>query len=233
MYTFLVWFSDTQTIYYATFLKTKGKDYIDIIICYCYRGRRSCRPVADKCREGWKGKMKLRFVKFLTSRENEIEKKEEEGPTLHALLSSQLGRGQSHLSRSYLLLPPSFTISLHPAQLPRTLRRPAPPPPRTGRAIFSSYPLSSCSASPFLLHKITEATERGGRGTQLADPAVLLNDNMRVPSSPHPCPRWPACSPPFSLSPVSRCGPSTSSEAIGKQSPKIRFPVPSPSLTNK
>ena len=27
---------------------------------------------------GWEGKMKLRFVKFLTSRENEIRKKEEE-----------------------------------------------------------------------------------------------------------------------------------------------------------
>ena len=39
MYTFLVWFSDAQTIYSvlrriacATFLKTKGKDYEDISI---------------------------------------------------------------------------------------------------------------------------------------------------------------------------------------------------------
>ena len=32
MYTFLVWFSDAQTIYYATFLKTKEKRYGDISI---------------------------------------------------------------------------------------------------------------------------------------------------------------------------------------------------------
>ena len=53
-------------------------------------------------------------------------------------------------------------------------------------------------------------------------------------SSPHPCPsRWPACPPPFLLSPVSRCGPSTSSEAIGKQRPEMNYPVSSPSLMNK
>ena len=32
MYTFLVWFSDAQTIYCATFLKTKGKRYGNISI---------------------------------------------------------------------------------------------------------------------------------------------------------------------------------------------------------
>ena len=130
--------------------------------------------------------------------------------------------------------PPSIPLSPPPPPPARILRRPASPPPRAGRAIFSSYPLSSCSASPFLFHKITEATERGGRGTQPAGPAVLSNDSMRAPSSPHPCPsRWPACSPPFSLSPVSKCGSSTSSEAIGKQRPKMNYPVSLPSLTNK
>ena len=176
--------------------------------------------------------MKLRFVKFFTSRENEIEKKEEGGPTLHALLSPARPRPESPL------LPPFFSViplssSTRPTNL-LFLRRPASPPPRAGRAIFSSYLRPSCSASPFLLHKITEAEERGGRGTQPAGPAVLSNDSMRAPSSPHPCPsRWPACPPPFSLSPVSRCGPSTSSEAIGKQRPKMNYPVSSPSLTNK
>ena len=46
-----------------------------------------------------------------------------------------------------------------------------------------SYPSSSCSASPFLLHKITEATERAAvtqRGTQPAGPASRL----RAPGSP-------------------------------------------------
>ena len=57
-------------------------------------------------------------------------------------------------SRSYLLLPPSFTISLHPVPPPCTLRRPASPPPRAGRAIFSSYPLPSCSAFPFFFIKL-------------------------------------------------------------------------------
>ena len=98
--------------------------------------------------------MKLRFVKFLTSRENEIEKKEEGGPTLHALLSSQLGCGQSHLSRSYLLLPPSFFSLLHPASPARTLRRPAPPPPRAGRAIFSSYFRPAVPLLPFFFIKL-------------------------------------------------------------------------------
>ena len=71
------------------------------------------------------------------------------------------------------------------------------------------------------------------RGIQLADPAS-----------------WPSCSgaqlarrpvlsrgrlvpPPFSFSSVSKCGPSTSSETIEKQRPKMRFPVSFPSLMNK
>ena len=149
-------------------------------------------------------------------------------PTIACLAATRPVRSQS-LYFAFLLLP-SFH-SPPPAPPACVLRRPVSPPPRAGRAIFSSYPLSSCSASPFLFHKITEATERGGRGTQLADPAVLSNDSMRAPSSPHPCPsRWPACSPP---SPVSRRGSSTSSEAIGKQRPKMNYPVSFPSLTNK
>ena len=52
MYTFLVWFSDAQTIYYATFLKTKGKGYGDISIAIVPGGGWSCRPVAGKYRGG-------------------------------------------------------------------------------------------------------------------------------------------------------------------------------------
>ena len=173
--------------------------------------------------------MKLRFVKFLTSRENEIEKKEEEA-TITYFATTQLGRGQSHRSRP----PPSIPLFLPPPR-PTT---PHPPPP--------SFPSATCRESnilqlslpavlllPSLFHKITEA-EESGRGTQPAGPAVLSNDSMRAPSSPHPCSsRWPACPPPFSLSPASRCGPSTSSEAIGKQRPKMNYPVSFPSLPNK
>ena len=50
MYTFLVWFSDAQTIYYATFLKTKGKRYGNISIATATGVGESCRPVAGKCR---------------------------------------------------------------------------------------------------------------------------------------------------------------------------------------
>ena len=104
--------------------------------------------------------MKLRFVKFFTSRENEIEKKEggEEGVGLPS-------RALSSLSQSPLPLP-SLTITsvLSPSTQPTSPHRPAPAcrPPRVGRAIFSSYLLPSCSASSFLIHKITEAEERGG-----------------------------------------------------------------------
>ena len=50
MYTFLVWFPDAQIIYYAAFLKTKGKRSGDISIATATGGRRSRRPVAGKCR---------------------------------------------------------------------------------------------------------------------------------------------------------------------------------------
>ena len=112
--------------------------------------------------------MKLRFVKFLTSRENEIEKKEEGGSstTIARSAITQPGRGQS---LCYILLLPSSFYSL-PPPIP-TSPHPPPPtclPPRNGRVRLSSYLLPSCSASPFLLHKIPEAVERGGRGIQLA-----------------------------------------------------------------
>ena len=136
-----------------------------------------------------------------------------------------------------LSLPPPFIISLSPST---QLHQSAPSAAQlalrhgSGEQCLPAIPPPAVPLLPFLFHKITEATERGGRGTQLADPAVLSNDSMRAPSSPHPCPsRWPACPPPFSLSPVSRCGPSISSEAIGKQRPKMNYPVSSPSLTNK
>ena len=122
--------------------------------------------------------MKLRFVKFFTSRGNEIEKKEEEALPSRAPLSPSQAAARTPLPRSR----PSHIIPLflHPAHQPTSSRRPAHPPPRVGRAIFSSYPLSSCFASPFLLHKLLKRQSVEGRtvaGAQLADPAVLPNDN--------------------------------------------------------
>ena len=70
---------------------------------------------------GWEGKMKLRFVKFLTSRGNEIEKREDNDGTIVSAIIPP-GRGQSLPSVS--LLPPSFPLS--PPPVPPL----APPPPQ-------------------------------------------------------------------------------------------------------
>ena len=74
---------------YATFLKTKRKDYGDIIIAIATGVGGPAVPWRANAGVGWEGKMKLCFVKFLTSRENEIEKKEEEeeGLKLQCLFS--------------------------------------------------------------------------------------------------------------------------------------------------
>ena len=141
--------------------------------------------------------MKLRFVKFLTSRENEIEK-EEEGGYHHVLRYPHLGRGQSHLSCSR---PPPFIISVlfsPPVPPACFLRRPASPPPRVGRAIFSSYPSPSCLASPFLLHKLLKeqsvAAVVPSQPVQLSYPTIACGAQLARRSAPS---RWPACSPPF------------------------------------
>ena len=130
--------------------------------------------------------MKLRFVKFFTSRENEIEKKEGGGgrsPAITRSTTSQLARNHSPA--------PALPFSLHhfilsPSTQPRqptSSVAPACRPPRVGRAIFSSYLLPSCSASSFLIHKITEATERGG--CHVAErPACRPSCSVRAPSSP-------------------------------------------------
>ena len=174
--------------------------------------------------------MKLRFVKFLTSRGNEIEKKKE-GMKLQCLPSF----GQATTTAPALaLLPPSFhSLPTRPTNLP-------PPPPqlplRHGSGEQYSPAISpSCSAPPFLLYKLPK--RKSGREEQLllfwpAGPASLPSYRGAQLAALMPS-RWPACSPPFSLSPVSRCGSSTSSEAIGKQRPRMRFPVSFPPLTNK
>lgn len=102
--------------------------------------------------------MKLRLVKFFTSRGNEIEKKEDED--CHCVLSPP-ARPRPELPLP-LLLPSSFrSLFLHPAPPARI-----PSLQLVGRHVSgssrSSYPRPNCSASPFLLHKITEAEERDG-----------------------------------------------------------------------
>ena len=144
--------------------------------------------------------MKLRFVKFLTSRENEIEEKEKED--CHCVFYRHPARPRPEPMR-YLLLPSSFPSSLPP---------PSPTSPLLHHSSFSSatgresntlqLSLPSCSASPFLLHKITETAERGEKNragaslpTQLSYPTIT----RQAPSSPpplllHPI-GWPSSTP--------------------------------------
>lgn len=150
--------------------------------------------------------MKLRFVKFFTSRENEIEKKEEGGGALpsRALLSTARPQPETTPRSAPALLHHHFhSSSLHPTHQPAS-HRPACRPPRAGRAIFSSYLLLNYSAPPFLLHKITEAEERGGCRVAehlLADPASRPSCSGR-PARPQACPsRYHACPPRLHLLP--------------------------------
>lgn len=178
--------------------------------------------------------MKLRLVKFLTSRENEIEKKEE--------------GGKEH--RHYLLC-------RHPAR-PRPEPAPAPPlpfiisvlssstqphQPASLRSSFSSATNRESDASSYLspavsllpsffikLPKQKSVEGRTVAGAQLADPAVLSNDNRARParrtlaSSSN---RWPQ------LLSGSNGILSVAGGAIGKQSMKMNYPVSSPSSLNK
>ena len=145
---------------------------------------------------------------------------------------SPLGRSQSHLYRS--LLPPSF-------------HSPPPPQPHHPASSAAQLPLRHVSGEQYspaisspavpllpsffikLPKQQSVAVVVPSQPTQLSYPTIACGAQL---AAPLPLP-VAACPPPFSLSPVSRCGPSTSSEAIGKQRPKTRFPVPSPSLTNK
>ena len=92
--------------------------------------------------------MKLRLVKFLTSRENEIEKKEEGGrsTTIMRSASTQPGRGLGHSPAPF-----SLSSSLHLSILSFLFLRPARnlPPQLVGRHV----PPSSCSSylSPAVL----------------------------------------------------------------------------------
>ena len=174
--------------------------------------------------------MKLRFVKFLTSRENEIEEQEDvDEITVSTIPGPAAPRA----------CPPSSSSHHHPALFPSLPSCPstasACPPPRVGRAMSSSYPLPSHPASPFLLHKIPEATERGGkdRGVVPSLPAQLFYSTItrRAPSSPA------TLAPSSNRVAAARPGPndifSAAEGTIGKQRPGMNYPISSPSLTNK
>lgn len=137
--------------------------------------------------------MKLRFVKFLTSLENEIEKKEggeEEGPPLRVLPSPPAGRAQSSpRSHFCFLFLSSFPHSFPPQpHQPTSSVAPACRPPRVGRAIFPSYPSPAVLLLPSFFIKLPKQKSVAvvtWRGTQLAGPAVACVCPAR-PQAPPP-----------------------------------------------
>ena len=180
--------------------------------------------------------MKLRFVKIFTSRENEIEKKEEGGKRTNiAFLATTPARPRPE---------PLFRSRHHPAIIPTLFsstqsHQPTPSVAHlsaaTGReSNILQLSFSSCSASPFLLHKITEAAERGekNRGgaptlpTQLSYSTITGRAQLAAPLLLHPI-GWPR------LLSGSNGILSVAGGAIGKQSMKMNYPVSSSSLMNK
>lgn len=131
----------------------------------------------------------------------------------------------------------SHSLSLHPVPPALIL----PPRPSLSAATCRESNILRLSlfqlfCFSLLLHKLPKQKSVAGiawRSTsllaQLVGPAVA-NAQLARRSAPSRCHACPPSSPP---SPSSRCALSTSSEAIGKQRPKMRFPVSSPSLTNK
>lgn len=153
--------------------------------------------------------MKLRFVKFLTSRENEIEKKEEGGRStaLACSVIPQPGRGRSSRFR---LSPPSLhyfhPLSLHPA-LPA---RDSPPQLAlrhgSGEQDSPATPPPAVLLLPSFFIKLPKQKSVEGRtvaGAQLAGPAVTGRAQLAAPLHPHSI-GWPAASLRFQWHPL--CG---------------------------
>lgn len=158
-------------------------------------------------------------------------RRKEDGNCHCVLYHPQLGRDQSLCFASSLhhfrSLPPPSSTSQHPIA-----------PSLSAATCLESNILQlsrpSCFASPFLLHKIPEATERGGKDrggapslpTQLSYLTITRRAQLAAPLSLHLIGR------PRLLF-GSNGSPSVADGAIGKQRPKMRFPVSFPSLMNK
>ena len=127
--------------------------------------------------------MKLHFVKFLTSRENEIEKKEGggRGLKLQCLFSPGQAAARLPLSPSFLHRSP-FPPPVPPA---RILRHPASPPPRVRRAIFSSYPSPAVLLLSFFFIKLPKrksvADVVPSQPVQLSYPTIACGAQLAAP----------------------------------------------------
>ena len=146
-------------------------------------------------------------------------------------LWNSAGRGQSVASLRLLPHHSTFSPSTHPHQ-------PAPSAPQLALRHGPEEQYSPAILAPAVLllpfffiklPKQQNVAPVAWRGIQLAGPAVA---GAQLARRPMPS-RWPACLPPSSLSPASRCGLSAAGGAIGKQRPKMRSPVSSSLLMNK
>lgn len=88
-----------------------------------------------------------------------------------------------------------------------------------------SYSHSGCFVFPSFFIKLPK--QKSGRPLRSVVPSLPA----QLARGPAPF-RWLVCPLPTPLSPVSRCGPSAAGGAIGKQRPKMRFPVSFSLLTN-
>lgn len=149
-------------------------------------------------------------------------------------LWNRVGRGQSVTSLHSALSIPAFSPHhsiLSPSTQPHHLLRSSLSAATCRQAVAPAILAPAVFLLPFLLHKITGAAERGSCVVpsllaQLVGPAVAGAQLARRPVAA--CP-----SPFFSLSPGPNGGPFAAGGAIGKQRPKMRFPVSFSSLTNK
>lgn len=127
--------------------------------------------------------MKLRFMKFLTSRENEIgEQEDDDGTTVSAI--TQPGRDQSLRSSALLLSSSRFTHLSRPP-----FHRSSLPAATCRQAISSSYPSPAVPPLPsfFINYRSRRAWGRTVAEHPLAGPAVLPNDDTARPARLHSC----------------------------------------------
>ena len=132
--------------------------------------------------------MKLRFVKFLTSRGNEIQEQEDDDGT--TVLCHHPARPRPEPA---LHLPPPSSFPLSPSTLHLSLH---PPPPQLVLRHVSEERCSPAVSAlvvlplPFFFIKLRNqqsVAERTVAEHPLADPAVLPNDNPARPARRHPC----------------------------------------------
>ena len=135
--------------------------------------------------------MKLRLVKNFTSRENEIERKEEGGrsTTITRPSATQPGLGQSScpLPDLTLLLPSSFLPLPPPSSRQPATCRPSLSAATCRQAVAPAIPPPAVPLLPFFFIKLPK--QQSGRPLRSVVPSLPVQlADCGPPSSPHPCP---------------------------------------------